>query len=125
MNMSLPHNYSSDASKIEPMDFGIYYMDLIQCPLNPNHKLRRHRLPYHILKCKKHFPDKVQCPYGHYYYSNKEEMAHHLQICSHKPRMPQAEEMQPHVIEVQYSRKANINHNYDVNNYEIDEPFWN
>lgn len=119
--MALPNN--STPSKMESIDFGIYYMDVVQCPLDPNHKLRRHRLPYHILKCKKNFPDKVKCPYGHYYYSNKEEMAEHLQICSHKPRMPQAEEMQ-HMLKVQYSRDANINYNYDVDNYKIDEPYW-
>lgn len=122
--MSLPDKSTPSPFKTESIDFGIYYRDIVQCPLDPNHKLRRHRLPYHIIKCKENFPDKVQCPYGHYYYSNKKEMTDHLQICSHKPRMPQAEEMQPHMVEVQYSRQANINYNYDVNNYEIDEPYW-
>lgn len=122
--MSLPQNSAPDPSKNESIDFGIYYLDMVECPLDPNHKLRRHRLPFHIMKCRKNYPDKVQCPYGHYYYLNKEEMGNHLKICTHKPKMPQAEEMQLHMVDVQYSRKANVQYNYDVNNYEIDEPYW-
>jgi len=105
-------------------DFGTYYLDMVKCPLNPNHKLRRHRLPYHLLKCKKMFQDKIQCPYGHYYYSEKHEMANHLQTCSYKPRSVQAEEMQPYKVQDQQARNENIVYNYDVDNFEIDEPYW-
>jgi len=115
---------NDDPSTCEIVDFGIYYLDIVPCPLDPNHKLRRHRLPYHILKCRKNFPDKVQCPYGHYYYLEKQEMANHLQTCPHKPRTAQAEEMQPYNVQAQQARNENIKYNYDVDNYTIDEPYW-
>lgn len=73
--MSSEKEGSNEPSNLEIIDFGIDYMDMVQCPLNPNHKLRRHNLPYHLVKCKKMFPDKIRCPYGHYYYLEKHEMA--------------------------------------------------
>ncbi|KAL4122721.1 hypothetical protein QTP88_015004 [Uroleucon formosanum] len=115
---------NDDPSTCEIVDMGIYYLDMVQCPLDPNHKLRRHRLSYHIAKCRKNFPDKVQCPYGHYYYTKKQDMANHLLTCSHKPRTAQAEEMQPYKLQAQRARNENINYNYDVDNYTIDEPYW-
>jgi len=121
---SSQNSRNNDPSTCEIVDFGIYYLDMVQCPLNPNHQLRRHRLPYHILKCRKNYPDKVQCPYGHYYYLEKQEMANHLQTCPHKPRTAQAEEMQPYKVQAQQARNENIKYNYDVDNYTIDEPYW-
>lgn len=123
--MSLPQESAFDSPIEEPhVDLGIYYLDVVQCPLNPNHNLRRHRLPYHLNKCKKNFPDKVACPYGHYFYSNKEEMTSHLKVCPHKPACAQAEDMQPHITEAQLARSKYIKHNYDINNYKTDEPYW-
>ncbi|KAF0749269.1 Uncharacterized protein FWK35_00017086 [Aphis craccivora] len=124
LKMSSEKEISNEQSNQEIIDFGIYYLDMVQCPLNPNHKLRRHRLPYHLLKCKKMFPNKIQCPYGHYYYLEKHEMANHLQTCPYKPRSVQAEEMQPYVVQAQRARNENIVYNYDVDNFEIDEPYW-
>lgn len=120
---SSQENYC-DSQKPEVIDFGIHYLDLVECPLNSNHKLRRHRLPYHLLKCKKDFPNKKQCPYGHYYYFDEHEMANHLQTCPHRPKVVQAEEMQPHILQAQHNRNKNLSHNYDVDNYNIDEPYW-
>lgn len=77
---------NNEPSNHEIIDFGINYMDMGQCPLDPNHKLQRYHLPYHLVKCKKMFPNKIQCPNGHYYYLEKHEMVKHLQICLHKPR---------------------------------------
>lgn len=110
------------STKREIIDFSIYYLDIVECPLNPDHKLRRHRLPYHLIKCKKSFPNKVKCPYGHYYYLEKHEMASHLQTCLHKPKTSQAND--PHVLQAQHLRNTYIKRNYDVDNYEIDEPYW-
>lgn len=114
----------NDSSNHELVDFGIYYLDMVQCPLNANHQLRRHRLPYHLLKCKKNYPDKLQCPYGHYYYLDKQDMANHLLTCSHKPRVAGAEDMQPHAVQARRIRNENMIYNYDVDNYEIEEPYW-
>lgn len=114
----------NNSVKREPVDFSIFYLDMVECPLNPCHKLRRHRLPYHLSKCKKSFPNKIQCPYGHYYYLDKCDMANHLQICPHKPRAPQAEEFLTHVVEARNARNLNISYNYDVNNFQINEPYW-
>lgn len=122
--MSSEKEISNEQSNQEVNDFSIYYLDMVHCPLNPNHKLRRHRLPCHLLKCKKMFPDKIQCPYGHYYYLEKHEMANHLQTCPYKPRSVQAEEMQPYIVQAQRARNENIVYNYDVDNFEIDEPYW-
>lgn len=114
----------NNSTKQELVDFGIHYLDIVVCPLDFNHKLRRHRLPYHLLKCKKNYPDKIQCPYGHYYYCDKHEMANHLITCPHKPKMVLAEEMHPNIIQAQHTKNDNLIHNYDVDNYAIDEPYW-
>jgi len=121
IKMATPLDSTSDSAiqeeEEEHLDLNIYYLNMVQCPLNPAHKLRRHRLPTHLVKCKKNFPDKVKCPYGHYYYLDKDKMAKHLQTCSYKPREAQFRE-------TQHNRNANIVYNYDVENFEIDEPYW-
>lgn len=122
--MASSQELNHDYSKQEIVDFGIYYLDMVMCPLDSNHKLRRHRLPYHLLKCKKNHPGKIQCPYGHYFYCDEHEMANHLQTCPHKPKMVLAEEMLPETIQTQHTRNDNLIHNYDVDNYKIDEPYW-
>lgn len=122
--MASSQEVKNNSSKQELVDFGIYYLDIVVCPLDSNHKLRRHRLPYHLVKCKKNYPDKIQCPYGHYYYCDKHEMANHLLTCPHKPKMVLAEEIHPEIIQAQHARNDNLIHNYDVDNYEIDEPYW-
>lgn len=107
----------------EIVDLGNYYLDLVQCPLDPNHTLRRHRLPYHLFKCKKNFPNKVKCPYGHFYYADEHEMAHHLKICTHKPQVL-TEEIHANLLQSKQARNKNIKYNYDIENYKIDEPYW-
>lgn len=113
-----------ESSKQEAMDLSIYYLDMVMCPLNPTHQLRRHKLSQHLLKCRKSYPDKIQCPYGHFYYTDKDKMANHLQTCTFKPSISYTEEMQPHVQEARNAREKNIKYNYDVDNYTIDEPYW-
>lgn len=122
--MTSPNELGSDSSRKELVDFGIYYLDMVECPLNPDHKLRRHRLPYHLVKCRKNFPSKVQCPYGHYFFLEQHEMAHHLQICDHKSRTAEAEQTQPHKTNLEHIRNTNKTYNYDVENYQIGEPYW-
>jgi len=67
------------------------------------------------------FSDEIQCPYGHYYYLEKHEMAKHLQKCPQKPRSFQSDE----IVQAQRARNKNIIYNYDVDNFKIDEPYWN
>lgn len=122
--MSSIEEFNLNSTQQETKDFSIYYLDMVECPLNRSHKLRRHRLPYHLLKCKKNFPNKIKCPYGHYYYLEKHEMADHLQICTHKPMVVQADEMQPHMKKAENTRNKHITYNYDVDNFDIDEPYW-
>lgn len=110
--------------KRESLDLSIFYLDIVECPLNPCHKLRRHRLGFHLMKCKKSFPDKIECPYDHYYYLDKHDMANHLQICPHKPKAPQAKESRTQVIESWNARSLNLSYNYDVNNFQTLEPSW-
>lgn len=118
--MSTPPDCTSNSAQQEGeerLDLGIYYLDMVECPLNPAHKLRRHRLPYHVAKCKKNFPNKVQCPYDHNYYVDKEKLAIHLQTCFYK------KDSQPNVI--QQNKNDDItSYNYNVDNYEINEPYW-
>lgn len=123
--MSSSQELNFNSSNRELVDFGVYYLDIVQCPLNPNHKMRRQKLPYHMLICEKNFPEKTQCPFGHYYYAHNHEMANHLKICPHKPRI-QAVEMQQHdIVQAQRERNKNILvNNYDDNNFKLDEPYW-
>lgn len=114
---------NNNTAKQDIVDLGIYYLDLLVCPLDFIHKVRRHRMPYHLLKCKKNFPDKILCPHGHFYYCDKHEMAKHVEICPFKPKMVQESQIQG-VTQVQQAGPNCLTHNYDVDNYKTDEPYW-
>lgn len=122
--MSSSQEPNSNFNKKEIVDFGIYYQDLVECPLNPEHKLRRHKLPYHVEKCRKNFPDKVACPFDNSYYLDECDMAKHLISCPHKPKSILSSMKQPDLLRAEHARNTNIIYNYDVNNHIIDEPYW-
>ncbi|XP_050432678.1 gametocyte-specific factor 1 homolog [Adelges cooleyi] len=121
---SLASSRNHDDEQQEVVDLDIHYLDMVECPLDPEHRLRRHRLSSHILKCRKNFPSKQRCPYGNYHYIEKQDMTKHLLVCPDKPQYIQAEAMQPHAIEATFKRTRNIQYNYDVDNHVPDEPYW-
>ncbi|XP_059499668.1 gametocyte-specific factor 1-like, partial [Stegostoma tigrinum] len=62
--------------------------DLLQCPYDKNHHIRACRFPYHLVKCRKNFPDKARnlesCPFNARHRIPKAEMKHHITICADK-----------------------------------------
>ncbi|XP_048449627.1 gametocyte-specific factor 1, partial [Rhincodon typus] len=62
--------------------------DLLQCPYDKNHQIRACRFPYHLVKCRKNFPDKARnlesCPFNARHRIPKAEMKHHITICADK-----------------------------------------
>ncbi|KAL4083421.1 hypothetical protein QTP88_028737 [Uroleucon formosanum] len=40
------------------VDLSNYGFDMVQCPLNPEHKIQRHKLANHLSRCKNY----IQCP---------------------------------------------------------------
>lgn len=112
----MPSTKEMDPSHREVVDLSVYYLDMVQCPLNPTHQLRRHKLLHHLVKCRKSYPEKIQ--------SHDGQITNNLQTCSSKPKISNAGEMPPKILEVQNAMKKNINYNYDIDNFTIEEPFW-
>lgn len=59
----------------------------VTCPYFPEHKLRRSRLVYHLLKCQKNpsAPKLVACPYNYSHRVSLEERLNHLITCEDRP----------------------------------------
>lgn len=57
--------------------------ELIECPFDPVHLLRRKRMPYHIIKCSKNFNMKnfKICPFNYRHIVAKEEFESHMHHC--------------------------------------------
>jgi len=57
--------------------------DLVTCPYNKFHQIRRARIQYHIQKCRKNFPemDLAVCPYNATHHFPKSEERIHLLEC--------------------------------------------
>uniref|UniRef100_UPI00398EE4D6 gametocyte-specific factor 1-like n=1 Tax=Pristiophorus japonicus TaxID=55135 RepID=UPI00398EE4D6 len=62
--------------------------DLLQCPYDKNHHIRACRFPYHLVKCRKNYPDKARnlesCPFNARHRIPKAEMKHHITNCVDK-----------------------------------------
>ncbi|XP_062888972.1 gametocyte-specific factor 1-like [Mobula hypostoma] len=62
--------------------------DLLQCPYDKNHHIRACRFPYHLVKCRKNFPDIARklesCPFNARHCIPKAEMMHHIMNCVDK-----------------------------------------
>ncbi|XP_060677051.1 gametocyte-specific factor 1-like isoform X1 [Hemiscyllium ocellatum] len=62
--------------------------DLLQCPYDQSHRIRACRFPYHLVKCRKNFPDKARnlesCPFNARHRIPKAEMKHHITVCVDK-----------------------------------------
>ncbi|XP_069765666.1 nck-associated protein 1-like isoform X2 [Narcine bancroftii] len=58
---------------------------LLVCPYNQSHRIRASRFPYHLVKCRKNFPNKAQnlesCPFNARHRIPKAEMKHHITHC--------------------------------------------
>ncbi|NXI53913.1 GTSF1 factor, partial [Chloroceryle aenea] len=54
---------------------------LLQCPYNKHHQIRARRFPYHLVKCKKSYPEVakelVTCPF------NARHLVHHAELGDH------------------------------------------
>ncbi|XP_072349737.1 uncharacterized protein [Scyliorhinus torazame] len=58
---------------------------LLTCPYNESHQIRRSRFPYHLVKCRKNHPkvanDIRVCPFNARHQIRKAEYKHHLLHC--------------------------------------------
>lgn len=56
---------------------------IVQCPFNKEHLVIRHRMPYHIVKCKKNYkgPPLETCAYNAMHMLPIEQMPKHLDEC--------------------------------------------
>ncbi|XP_037052370.1 gametocyte-specific factor 1-like [Bradysia coprophila] len=57
--------------------------ELMECPFNSSHRIIRHRMPIHLVKCKKSYtgPPLESCPYNAMHMVPKEKMVPHLMDC--------------------------------------------
>lgn len=57
--------------------------EIMTCPYNPQHRLIRHRMPYHIVKCKKNYtgPPLDVCPYNAMHIVAHSAIVEHMQNC--------------------------------------------
>lgn len=57
--------------------------DMAVCPFNGDHKLLRHRMPYHIVRCRRNYrgPALVACAFNAMHLMPAAQMADHLAEC--------------------------------------------
>ncbi|XP_063702692.1 gametocyte-specific factor 1-like [Culicoides brevitarsis] len=57
--------------------------EVMICPFNPHHIILRHRMPYHIVKCKKNYtgPELVICHFNALHWVAPDKMKEHLEQC--------------------------------------------
>lgn len=64
---------------------------LLQCPFDPNHKIRSCRFPYHLIKCRRNHPKLAKelktCPYNARHLLRKDELGDHLKTCEDRISM--------------------------------------
>ncbi|KAM6238685.1 gametocyte-specific factor 1 isoform 2-T2 [Porphyrio hochstetteri] len=61
---------------------------LLQCPYNKYHQIRACRFPYHLVKCKKSYPEVAKklatCPFNACHLIPQGDLSNHIIKCSHK-----------------------------------------
>uniref|UniRef100_A0A2M4AXJ9 CHHC U11-48K-type domain-containing protein n=1 Tax=Anopheles triannulatus TaxID=58253 RepID=A0A2M4AXJ9_9DIPT len=57
--------------------------ELVQCPFDPSHAVKRIRFPIHITKCRQNHPhvDLVPCPYNAMHWIPQRQLADHMGNC--------------------------------------------
>lgn len=57
--------------------------DILTCPYNRQHRVASHRMPYHIVKCKRSYvgPPLEMCPFNAMHLVPSAEMAEHRANC--------------------------------------------
>ncbi|KFB49114.1 AGAP008624-PA-like protein [Anopheles sinensis] len=57
--------------------------EMLTCPYNPSHVIIRHRMPYHLVKCKKQhsLTQLVSCPYNAMHVMPQSQMGQHVLDC--------------------------------------------
>lgn len=57
--------------------------NVITCPYNSSHRIVRHRMPYHIIKCVKNYkgPPLDRCPFNAMHRVLPEKMKDHIKDC--------------------------------------------
>ncbi|XP_051496439.1 gametocyte-specific factor 1 isoform X4 [Apus apus] len=59
---------------------------LMQCPYNKHHQIRASRFPYHLVKCKKNYPDIAKelatCPFNARHLVPRADLSNHLTKCN-------------------------------------------
>ncbi|NWQ84417.1 GTSF1 factor, partial [Columbina picui] len=66
---------------------------LIQCPYNKYHQIRACRFPYHLVKCRKSYPEVAKelatCPFNARHLVPQAELSDHIKKCSDKSLIEQ------------------------------------
>uniref|UniRef100_A0A8C0ERW0 Gametocyte specific factor 1 n=1 Tax=Bubo bubo TaxID=30461 RepID=A0A8C0ERW0_BUBBB len=65
-----------------------YTLRLIPCPYNKHHRIRACRFPYHLVKCKKSYPEVAKklatCPFNARHLVPQADLSDHVLKCSDK-----------------------------------------
>ncbi|XP_054080583.1 gametocyte-specific factor 1-like [Rissa tridactyla] len=61
---------------------------LIQCPYNKHHRIRAGRFPYHLVKCRKSYPEVAKelatCPFNARHLVRQADLSDHIMKCNDK-----------------------------------------
>jgi hypothetical protein len=62
--------------------------DFVRCPYNMNHNVRFDRIQYHLMKCKKNYPDAdfTICPFNASHHIPRINMDSHIKNCPNRPK---------------------------------------
>uniref|UniRef100_A0A8C6JFZ9 Uncharacterized protein n=1 Tax=Melopsittacus undulatus TaxID=13146 RepID=A0A8C6JFZ9_MELUD len=95
--------FSSEiAGKVVLFSFTLNAFDperLVQCPYNKHHRIRACRFPYHLVKCKKSYPEVAKqlatCPFNARHLIPQADLSDHIAKCSYKGLIEQDVGNQP------------------------------
>ncbi|NWU89920.1 GTSF1 factor, partial [Upupa epops] len=66
---------------------------LMQCPYNKHHQIRASRFPYHLIKCRKSYPEVAEqlatCPFNARHLVPQAELSSHVMKCDDKGLLEQ------------------------------------
>lgn len=70
------------SERVRKPHFNIHSPELLVCPYNTNHRVQKHRMPRHLVKCREEYgPSGIDiCPYNFVHHIPSDKMKEHLEV---------------------------------------------
>ncbi|KAK7789235.1 hypothetical protein R5R35_013050 [Gryllus longicercus] len=82
--------------------------NFVICPYDRNHIIDKMKLPYHLVKCEKNYPNIIleKCPYNYTHRFPAEEMPDHILSCSARPEEFELESIQKKEVKPEFEHSV-------------------